>query len=435
MKKVLCLVLAITLLLGASIASADRIQIDGVSDRGIQINRAGLNPSADEVIDRGMGYSPTTGRKLTEIEVPDGFVGAAVTGQYQPLMVQITNASNGVGTTKNGKMYSIAPVNGSYADVVYEIVQKSNGSQTRMTMVFSDTIPDYIGFVRSTRMTHVYLRQEWDAAFCTSGYALEDVPEGWKKMGVKNPASGSRTEEDPGIIYVADYSKPWSKYTYRLSGIDDSNNVVFMAADLVQNIVPKDHVPANHTWLFSDELPEGGDSGRIVYVTYGNVNESDNRLEYDENTNAYIRYVTVGKNPDVPYMDSKLINPRIQKVRNSEGETVRKIVADDRVTNNVFTFNNVIIQGIHMHWLGGERPDPDELVGTGNADYFMGGKHYAGVWERTDWNSRTVFYGADGNEIKLQRGRTLIIMMPYLESFNNNRKNPQPTKKFRVEYE
>ena len=53
------------------------------------------------------------------------------------------------------------------------------------------------------------------------------------------------------------------------------------------------------------------------------------------------------------------------------------------------------------------------LTGTGNADYFMCGKHYRGVWQRKDYNSRTVFYGEDGNEIEMQRGKTLIILMDY----------------------
>ena len=76
-------------------------------------------------------------------------------------------------------------------------------------------------------------------------------------------------------------------------------------------------------------------------------------------------------------------------------------------------FNNVIVQGIKMKWPNGSlRPDP-VLTGTGNADYFMGGRHYAGVWERKDIDSRTVFYGEDGKEIELQRGRTLIILMGY----------------------
>ena len=53
------------------------------------------------------------------------------------------------------------------------------------------------------------------------------------------------------------------------------------------------------------------------------------------------------------------------------------------------------------------------LTGTGNADYFMGGKHIAGVWKRDTVEDRTVFYDENGEEIELQPGRTIIIMMDY----------------------
>ena len=88
------------------------------------------------------------------------------------------------------------------------------------------------------------------------------------------------------------------------------------------------------------------------------------------------------------------------------------VVCDDRVYGDAITYTNVIIQGIEMKWKGSERPNPT-LTGTGNADYFMGGKHFKGVWSRKDMNSRTVFYGEDGNEISLLRGRTLIVLMDY----------------------
>ena len=62
-----------------------------------------------------------------------------------------------------------------------------------------------------------------------------------------------------------------------------------MLADIVKNIVPKDNVPANHTWLFTDDVPDGGDTANIIYVTHGNKYETDNRMEYDSDLNAYIR--------------------------------------------------------------------------------------------------------------------------------------------------
>ena len=416
MKKLISLTLALVLIFSMTAALADPTAIDGLSDRKIKINSAGLNPSAEEMFAEMI--SPTTGRPLDEIEVPANFLGMAVTGEYQPIMVQISNASNGVGISKSGKPYISAPINGTYADVVYEAPQKRSGSETRMSMIFSDLVPDYVGFVRSTRLTHCRLRQEWECIFCTSGYSSADVPGEWKKLGVKNPQGAK--EGDPGVVYVGDYPKVWKPYVWRLSGIESANNEIFMLADLLRDVVPKDHVPANHTWKFTDDVPAGGDKAEFIYVTFGNWLDSDSRLEYSAEDNAYLRYVTVSKTQDLPYMDMKLINPEIKQVKNAAGKQVKKIVAEDRVENELFKFNNVIVQSVNFKWLGGSRPDP-ALVGTGNADYFMCGKHYAGVWERKDVNSRTVFYGADGNEIEMQRGKTLIILIDYTEKYSGGK--------------
>lgn len=427
MKKVLCLILALAFLMSVTSSLADKKKIDGVTERNITINTAGLNTDPDEKIAEGI--SPTTGRTLAELEIPDGFLGAAVTGKYQPVMVQITNSVNGIGVNKKGEPYQYAPINASYADVVYECLQKEAGTETRMTMVFCDLLPDYVGFVRSTRATHARIRQEWNCAFCTSGYALADVPGEWTKFGVKNPQAASA--EDPGLVYVGDYPKVWKDYVWRLYPQATPNNEVFMIADIAQNIIPKDHKASNHTWLFSEELPEGGDDATIIYVNFGHKYETDSRLEYNPETKLYTRYCQVQKSEDLPYRDTKLVNPRTKLVQ-IEGESQRRLVADERVLTENITFSNIIVQSIDMRWPGGSRPDP-ELTGTGNADYFMGGKHYAGVWERKDYNDRTVFYGEDGNEIKLQPGKTLIIQMPVREAWAQ--KKLQPTTKRSVSYE
>ena len=415
MKKLLSLALALALICSMSAALADPTAIDGISDRHIKINPAGLNPSADEMFEQMI--SPTTGRRLDEIDVPENFLGMALTGTYQPIMVQISNASNGVGISKSGKRYVTAPINGTYADIVYEAPQKRSGSETRMSMIFSDTVPDYVGFVRSTRLTHCRLRQEWECIFCTSGYSSSDVPGEWKKLGVKNPEGAK--EGDPGVVYVGDYPKVWKPYVWRISGIESANSEVFMLADLLRDVVPKDHVPANHTWKFTDEVPAGGDNAEFVHVTFGNWENSDSRLEYSAEENAYVRIVKISKSEEAFYKDMQLIEPEIKTVK-SNGKNVKKIVAEDRVENEIFKFNNVIVQSVNFKWKGGARPDP-QLVGSGNADYFMCGKHYAGVWERKDINSRTVFYGADGNEIEMQRGKTLIILLDYSEKHSGGK--------------
>ncbi len=408
MKKLTALILIFAIVLGTIAAYADPSVIDGLSPRDILIHKAGLNPSADEMI--AQGISPTTGRTLKDIVCPEGFAGAAVTQVYQPVMMQISNTDNGIGVLKDGTQYVIAPVNGSWADVVYESAIRKGGGTTRMSMIFSDTIPDYAGFARSTRATHARIRQEWDCAFCTSGYSSADVPKEWRALGVKDPTAG--TAENPGIIYVGDVgtNKPWKKYVRRLKDQKGPDNELFELVKILNDIVPADHVPANHTWRFTDELPSG-DSANIIYVSFGNQYDTDSRLEYDAETNAYIRYVKTENGPDLPYRDSTLVGAESVDER-VNGKLTQRVVAEERRTGDLITFSNIIIQGITQNWKGADRPNP-VLTGTGNADYFMGGKHIAGVWEREDYNSRTVFYGPDGEEIELQRGRTLIILMGY----------------------
>ena len=412
MKKLICLVLSLALIFGTVAASADAIEINGSEKRNIKIKEAGLNPSADEMIDQNI--SPTTGRQLDTLDIPDGFVGTARTLTYQPIMVQISNAGGGVNIDSKGRP-ATAPVNLHYADVVYEACQANSntgGSLTRFSAVFSDLVPDYVGFVRSTRATHPRIRQEWDCAFVTSGYntSVTDVSGQWSKFKVKNPYSA--TEEDPGLIYVQNFSsKPWVKYMFHCTGISDANDHVYQLANIVQNIIPKDHVPANHTYKFTDELPEGGDSGEIVYVTFGGGKKTDSRLEYNEETKEYYRYVPLSGTEDFLYRSQVLVNAKISKV-NVNGARVSMVNPDNRIYGEPITFTNIIIQGIKMGWYGGERPNPT-LTGTGIADYFMGGKHYRGVWQRNDMNDRTVFYGEDGKEISLLRGKTLIVLMDY----------------------
>ena len=425
MKKLISLILVLSLLCLASAAAADPKRIDGKSKRDITIQEAGLNTEPDELIMND--ESPTTGRKLSTVYAPDNFRGAAVNGQYTPMMVMISNASNGFNSEKEiargESPYQIAPVNGQYADIVYEACQVANGSLTRMSMIFSDTIPDYVGFIRSTRYTHVRLRQEWNSLFLTSGYE-PSVADEWLRCGVRHAADGNMGN-DPGPVYVGGVSagKPWRKYYVTLDGIKDANNRMYRLAALLGDktcVREGKFQYANHSWLFTDEVPEGGDSGEIVYVTFGGSYTTDSRLEYDEDTNSYIRWVDVPSSAGLPYSSSKLLNPVLYEKDAGDWR-----VTAEQIQGDPITFNNVIIQSIIMKWEDGGIPDP-KLVGTGNADYFMCGKHYEGVWQRNDLNSRTVYYDRNGQEIRLQRGRTLIILMNYGSADSD---------KFNVKYE
>ena len=415
MKRLICLVMALVLLCGVSVALGEAKQIDFKTKRNIKIHSAGLNTDPNEMIQQGI--SPTTGRKLDELEIPNGFSGTVVTGLYQPTMVQVSNSSNGFndedGIKKGGDIFRMAPIYGNYADVVYEVAQTSNGSSTRMTMLFCDTIPTVVGFIRSTRFTHVKLLKEWNCNLISSGYpTYMDTQEFWNSYKISNPLGPNRIT-DPGPVYIGgvDGGRPWRKFYGEITDLSGagSHRKIFFVADLVNDVVPKDKVYTNHTWLFADELPEGGDDATFIDVKFGQTYDTNSVLQYNEDDRLYYRVVNVRQNGEQIYRSSTV---NVTDIKRESARDGYAYVTANRELGEPITFTNVIVQGIETKWPGSEIPDP-QLVGSGNADYFMGGKHYEGVWERKDIDSRTVYYDANGNELQLQRGKTLIILMNY----------------------
>ncbi len=362
MKRIFGALLALCLLF--SLAAAETT-INPNESRGITINKAGVNPVID-------GVSPTTGRTLADLEYKEGFAGQAITTRYMPMLVQIDNAGGGVNTEDFGKR---APWGGLYADIIYEAPLYKSGD-TRLTYLFSDYIPTAVGPLRSARLFHAWLREEWDCGFIFYGqqeYTKTNVPEQFKLLGANKK----------GVLFAGTVgiNKPWKQYFGVREPLKNPHNKTVDAA-AVSTLIPDDFVAANHTYLFTDTLPEGGDDATLINVQWGK-REYNNQLEWDEDEECYYRYM--------------LVDPK-------GNEYV------DYDTGEAITFNNIIVQFTDMEWVMTDAPKPT-VLGTGNADYFMGGKHYTGVWNRDDMTSRTVFYGADGNEIKLQRGRTLIIVM------------------------
>ena len=382
MKKLLGMLLILCLLLSA--AGAETV-LNGGETRDITIHPAGNNPILPDV-------SPTTGRARSEIPAVDGWAGWAITQRYMPVIVQIDNAGGGV-VAEGPELGKRAPWGVDYVDVIFE-TPLYKGGQTRLSFLFSDVLPTGVGPVRSTRVFHAWLREEWDCGFCYYGeqkYTETNVPAIFKETGANKKGVlfsgtvGSNHEHkkyyfsrnDAAAMKKAGTDLP--KLGYPLSGPHDMG--VNVAA--ISTLIPA-KTAAERAWLFTDELPTGGDEATQIHVTWGHK-QYNSLLEWDEDDNQYYRYmIDIPKSPIYADLDS--------------GEPV--------------SFSNVIVQFTPMQWVMSDAPKPT-VLGTGNADYFIGGRHFAGVWQREDLASRTVFYGEDGEEIKLNPGRTLIIVMDY----------------------
>ncbi len=369
MRKVIMAMLVLLLAMGIMAASGAETVIDPKAERGIALQMVGGNETPE-------GVSPTTGRTLADLPEPEGFAGLAITGRYMPMLVQIGNDSGGVGDR--------APWGIAYADILYETPLTRNEA-TRMTAVFSDLIPDSVGYVRSARVGHVWIREEWDGGFLYYGQQEvdgSDVKAEFRKTGATTK----------GVLFSGTAGGTAWKHLYttrrRLkSPYNMDANVAAMSA-----MIPEEHVATNHAFRFTDEAPKG-DPANYVYVDWGNgASNYASRLVYREEWGGYIR--NVGRDRSVWY-------------------------ADRDAAEGAIAFQNVIVQFTRVEYNHNNMLKPfvyvigeDGAPAEGNADFFMGGVHVAGYWKRDSMSSRTVYYGPDGQEIALQRGRTLIIIFP-----------------------
>lgn len=369
MKKFLTALLTLALVLSfAPLALAETV-IDPREDRGITLQEVGVN-------DMQEGISPTTGLALDEMEAMEGFAGMAVTGRYMPMLVQIDNTDGGVNAR--------SPWGAAYADIIYETPLYSTGN-TRLSFLFSDLIPDSVGPVRSARLGHVWLREEWDAGFLFYGQ------QEYEKTNAKAELSRWKVN-GKGLAFsgIVSETKPWKKYYNRRADLASPHDVDANVAAMYA-LIKEDFEPRNHTFLFTDELPQGEQVSQ-VRINTGHPTYSS-MLEYDADNGLFYRYM---------------------------GEELTPYVDQD--TEEQLGFANVIIQFTKVDWYGSDAPvayhvgqkyfnGKGSYEAGGNADFFMGGVRVKGYWQRKDMESRTVFYTEDGQELELQRGKTLIVVV------------------------
>ena len=364
MKKVLLLALA--MLLMTAQASADTL-LNGWVDRGIVPAEVEVNMSEDDV-------SPTTGRDLNEIDVPENANGLAASGCYTPFLVQIDNVDGGTG--KN------APWGAKWADIVYEsplyLADKdTNAMETRISLLFSDVIPSSVGPVRSTRVGHAWLREEWDCGFVFDGQQNNE------KASVQDVFNDYGAADKDVLFSASAKGREWKQLFSKRSGVQAPHNTSIALAQLTAYL-PDAHEAANHTFLFMDEQPAQSKPAGTVTVSW-NFPGYNSRLVYDEAVGGYVRFMLDADKNATPYADMD--------------------------TNEALVFANVVVQHTVTEWPRADAPVTN-VVGEGNADFFMGGVRVAGYWKRDTMDARTVYYDLSGDELQMQRGKTLIILLP-----------------------
>jgi hypothetical protein len=324
------------------------------------------------------GESPTTGLEWS--------------GVYLPMLVQISNPQGTVtynGTKiKSAGVGNRAPWGGQYADVVYEGILYRTG-ETRISFLFSDSldegIPTSVGPVRSARIGHVLLREEWQSGFIYAGGPRREennIAEMFEELGAS----------DKGVLFDLLTNK-WDDYRQRVKGLKNPDNLDVNVVGL-RDLIPTNYSASAHAFLFADTSPyvDGYELAYNINLDWGHE-KYVSHFVYDENDNLYYRY-----SGDAPYM--------------SYPSSTEAGAVDD--SSSVWmSFSNVIIQRVSYEYTNNSKIMPVmQSVGKGNADIFIGGRYIAGYWVREDTESPTVYYDDQGNELQFTRGKTFIADFP-----------------------
>ncbi len=384
MKKIIGVILVLSLLMSVAVPAVAATKANTYS---LPLEGTVLQNEADRKIENKTpadrnpiipGESPTTGLEWS--------------GVYLPMLVQISNPQGSVkynGTTvKSAGVGNRAPWGGQYADIVYEGILYRTG-ETRISFLFSDRldegIPTSVGPVRSARIGHVLLREEWQSGFIYAGGPHEDennIAAMFAELGAS----------DKGVLFNLLTNK-WNDYRQRVKGLKNPDNLDVNVVGL-RDTIPTNYSASAHAFLFSDSSPyvDGYDLAYNINLDWGHE-KWVSHFVYDETENLYYRY-----SGDAPYMTY---------LSAEEAGNV-----DD--TNSVWmSFSNVIIQRVSYEYTNNSKIMPVmQSVGKGNADIFIGGRYIPGYWVRDSVESPTVYYDDQGNELQFTRGKTFIADFP-----------------------
>lgn len=294
------------------------------------------------------GESPTTGLPVSS-------------GRYIPILVQIDNS-----------LAAIPQWGISAADIMYELPIQGMG-WTRLTALFADHLPDEAGPVRSGRIMHADLREEWDSLLVH--YGKQEVEGSDMRKVLAEYGVNSKGLDIDGIgIKYEDY---FARVKYHAAPHNVSTYVKKLG-ELPQALAYPFPV---RPFKFTDETTYAGEPATRITIIHKGNKDTSSTFVYDEKNGAYLRFIDTGA-----YFD--LFNPTQQ-----------------------IMYSNVIVQRTRLTFNNhGTRPLLTDVVGQGAADLFIAGQHIAGAWARNKISERTVFFDQSGEEVALQRGKTWIII-------------------------
>jgi hypothetical protein len=260
------------------------------------------------------------------------------------------------------------------ADFVYEVV--AEGGITRFIAFYLNETPEKIGPVRSTREYYLVLVKEMgDAMIMHIGWspqALQAI-ETWPVRSLGRGGASFWRENPDGV--AIEHTAYVNAVELRELGdqLGWSGNREFKV------------------WAFDESPDKYADKPEANNLTIDFWYEGDYSgiFQYDPETNEYLRFTGYDE----------------------EGNPIPHV---DRETGEQFRAKNVIVQFAAESAIEGDAKNrlEYELVGSGSGLIFVDGRVVEATWIKEDRDARTMFYDRDGNEIRFNRGKFWIAIVP-----------------------
>lgn len=277
-------------------------------------------------------------------------------------------------------LYDALPQEGILdADIMYECLVE--GGITRLMCVISDYEDlGVIGSVRSSRPYYLDLTRNHDAIYVHAG-GSDDAYIEIKSRGINNLDGVNMYI--PNMFYRDEKRLETMKYEHTLmtTGEKIKAGIEYKKyrTTLDEEYKGKD---AFNFVEFGEERVLSGDSAKCVWLPYSKYQTA--RFDYNSTQNVYFRY----QFEDMPHMDGE--------------------------RNEQISFTNLLILICEANPTGDSKGHIDVVTENehGEGYYCYGGKCEKITWSKPTADSQITYYGADGNELVVNRGKTFISIFP-----------------------
>lgn len=298
----------------------------------------------------------------------------AQTASLRPMAVMVPNDKG-----------ALPHYNLSNADILYECLVE--GEITRLMAVYGDwTNLERVGNIRSCRDYFIYWAFEWDALYVHAGgpFYIDEV------VGRKDTHNINALTAPSGVFYrTTDRSAPQNLY---LDGADIYAEANRLGYPLTARA---DYIESNHFQFASKSEPntleQYTDAAVAKKIDLANAYPTTKTwFEYNEEDGLYYRF---------------------QKT--SGGAHM------DQATGKQLAFKNVLVQFTYHEVRDAKGYLAFQCIdSTRDGWYFTNGKAIHVNWKKTSDYAPTRYYDDNGNEIKLNTGKTMVCIVQDGDTFS-----------------